>query len=234
MEKRKLVRYDDPLWIGQRFGRLTVLGYQPAVVNGRSWDWIVECDCGTVKTVGAYLVYSGQTVSCGCYFREVRSIKSKKFEHPVKEYKRLYGIYNGIKTRCYNKNEPRYRDYGARGIVMCDEWLNPVDGFDKFVDWSLSHGYADNLSIDRIDVNGNYSPDNCRWLTLSEQNGNKRDTIWVEYKGEMVRFQELCKRSVVSYDTTHDRVFKRGWDIERALTTPSVRENTDKLRRLDS
>lgn len=225
-------KYNNPEWIGQRFGRLTVIGSERRT-QGRGWLWIVRCDCGTVKRVLPADVRKGATRSCGCYHDEVCTTRATKFKHSVYENKRLYGIYNGIKKRCYNKNEPRYRGYGARGIVMCDEWLNPVDGFDKFVDWSLSHGYADNLTIDRIDVNGNYSPDNCRWLTLSEQNGNKRDTIWIEYKGEMVRFQELCKRSVVSYDTTHDRVFKRGWDIERALTTPSVRGNTDKLRRLD-
>ena len=225
-------KYNNPEWIGQRFGRLTVIGSERRT-QGRGWLWIVRCDCGTVKRVAPVDVRKGAIRSCGCYHDEVCTARATKFKHSVYENKRLYGIYNGIKKRCYNKNEPRYRDYGARGIVMCDEWLNPVDGFDKFVDWSLSYGYADNLSIDRIDVNGNYSPDNCRWLTLSEQNGNKRDTVWVKYKGEMVRFQELCKRSVVSYDTTHDRVFKRGWDIERALTTPSMRGNTDKLHRLD-
>lgn len=223
MEKRKRVRYDDPSWVGQRFGRLTVLGYQPAVVNGRSWDWIVKCDCGTVKTVGAYFVYSGQTVSCGCYFREVRASRPKKFEHPAKEYKRLYGIYNGIKKRCYCKTDFRYKDYGGRGIVMCDEWLNPIDGFDKYVDWSLSHGYADNLTIERLDVNGNYCPENCAWITLQEQRYNTRDTLWVNFRGERVRFNDLCALSKVSYDTLHDRVFSRGWDIERALSEPSER-----------
>lgn len=147
-----------------------------------------------------------------------------KFKHPTKQYRRLYGIYNGIKKRCYNNRCSRYKDYGGRGISMCAEWLNRDNGFDSFVDWALANGYADDLTIDRIDVDGDYSPKNCRWCTLKEQNQNKRTTIWVDYRGEHIQLMELCERAAVSYDTVHDRLFKRGWDIEDAVNKPSDRE----------
>lgn len=146
-----------------------------------------------------------------------------RFKHPTKEFKRLYGIYNGIKKRCYNKNEIRYRDYGARGIKMCDEWLDPYCGFDNFVDWALANGYKDDLTIDRIDVDGDYCPQNCRWLALKDQNQNKRTTIWVDYRGEHIQLRVLCEREGVSYDTVHDRLFKRGWNLEDAINKPSAR-----------
>lgn len=149
-----------------------------------------------------------------------------KFRHSVKKNKRLYGIYNGIKKRCHNSKEPRYKDYGGRGIVMCDEWLNSEDGFDKFVDWSLANGYDSDLSIDRIDVNGNYCPENCRWTTMKEQRRNCRDTRWVEYKGERIQLISLCEKLGVSYDTVHDRIYKRGWSLEDALIKPSMQYNS--------
>ena len=148
-----------------------------------------------------------------------------KHKYPAKEYKRLHGIYHGIKKRCYNQNSPRYKDYGGRGINMCAEWVDPECGFDAFVEWALSHGYNDELTIERIDVNGNYAPDNCSWITMQEQRNNQRGTLWVDYKGEKVRLKEICdKIGVVSYDTAHDRIYHRGWDVERALTEPSVRQ----------
>lgn len=146
-----------------------------------------------------------------------------KHKHPAKEYRRLHGIYHGIKKRCYNKNSPRYKDYGGRGIVMCGEWLDPDTGFDAFVDWSLDNGYADDMTIERNDVNGNYCPENCSWITLREQRNNRRGTIWVDYNGEHIQLMKLCKRLGLSYDTVHDRYRHRGWPIERAIEEPTQR-----------
>lgn len=149
-----------------------------------------------------------------------------KYRHIVAENKRIHNIYHKIKRRCYNEKEPRYKDYGGRGIVMCDEWLNPVDGFDKFVDWAFANGYRDDLTIERIDVNGNYCPENCKWITLKEQGFNQRRTLWVDYKGEHIQLRKLCSRLGKSYDTVHDRVYKRGWNLERALSEPSQQEDS--------
>ena len=214
---------NDVKWLGQKYGRLTIIGFERKHPPLRGWDWIVKCDCGNMKQVSPTDVRSGKTKSCGCYHDEVCRERAVKFEHSVYEYKRLYSIYNGIKKRCYNSHEVRYKDYGGRGIRMCDEWLDSSTGFDKFVDWALSHGYREDLSIDRINPDGNYCPENCQWATTKAQNINKRGTLLVEYNGEKIPLLTLCERAKVSYDTVHDRIYKRGWDIERAIKTPSQR-----------
>lgn len=156
-----------------------------------------------------------------------RGKKPPRYQHRIDEHKRLWSIWNGMKRRCLRPNEPRYKDYGGRGITLDSGWLN----FDNFAEWALSHGYTDELTIERIDVDGNYCPENCKWITRLEQCKNKRDTLWVMYHGEKVRLQDLAETAVVSYDTVHDRIYKRGWDIERALTTPSDRERVSLMQK---
>ena len=156
-----------------------------------------------------------------------RGKKPPRYQHRIDEHKRLWSIWNGMKRRCLRPNEPRYKDYGGRGITLAQEWLN----FDNFAEWALSHGYTDELTIERIDVDGNYCPENCKWITRLEQCKNKRDTLWVMYHGEKVRLQDLAETAVVSYDTVQDRIYKRGWDIERALTTPSDRERVSLMQK---
>lgn len=156
-----------------------------------------------------------------------RGKKPPRYQHRIDEHKRLWSIWNGMKRRCLRPNEPRYKDYGGRGITLAQEWLN----FDNFAEWALSHGYTDELTIERIDVDGNYCPENCKWITRLEQCKNKRDTLWVMYHGKKVRLQDLAETAVVSYDTVHDRIYKRGWDIERALTTPSDRERVSLMQK---
>lgn len=215
-------------WLGKRFGRLTIIDFVHAKPPYRGWLWVCRCDCGNTKTLNAGDVKSGKVRSCGCLHNEVCSAKAKKFKYSVKDYPRLYSIYNGIKKRCYNKNEPRHKDYGQRGIEMCDTWLNSVDGFDNFVEWSLSNNYNENATIDRINVNGNYEPENCRWVSMTEQSLNKRDTLWVIYKGERVQLRVICDRLGVSYDTVHNRIYSLNWSVEKAIDTPS--QQTDSLR----
>ena len=221
-----VVHNNDNIWIGKKFGRLTVIGFEKSKKHTK-WNWKCKCDCGNVRVVDPAAVKKGNTRSCGCLHDEECAKRATKFKHSIYEYKRLHGIYHGIKRRCYRVSEPRYKDYGGRGIKMCDEWLDKNNGFDNFVEWALSHGYTDKLTIERNDVNGNYCPENCSWITLEEQRNNQRGTLWVEYKGERVRLKELCeKEAVVSYDTVHDRIYKRGWDLERALTTPSQQQDS--------
>lgn len=208
-------------WIGKRFGRLTIIDFAHAEPPYRGWLWVCRCDCGNTRTLMVSDVKQGKTRSCGCLHDAVCAEKATKFKYSVKDYKRLYSIYNGIKKRCYNENESRYKDYGARGIRMCDDWLNQTNGFDNFVEWSLANHYNDEMTIDRIDVDGHYEPMNCRWIPLTEQALNKRDTLWVTYKGEHIPLRVLCDRLGVSYDTVHNRVYSLNWSIERAVETPS-------------
>lgn len=222
-----MVKNNSTEWLGVRFGRLVIVGFEQAPSPYRGWRWVCRCNCGKITTVVAADVKSGKTRSCGCLHDECIKQRATKFQHLVHEHKRLYSIYNGIKKRCYNPNENRYKDYGGRGIVMGNEWLNPTNGFDNFVEWSLNNGYTEEMTIERIDVNGDYRPENCKWITSKEQAFNKRDTRWVDYKGEHVQLIVLCERLGVTYDTVHDRIYKRGWSVEEAIEKPSNR--TDSL-----
>ena len=144
-----------------------------------------------------------------------------KFEvghkYPCKDYKRLHRIYHHMKRRCTNEDCPRYKDYGGRGITVCDEWL---EDYDNFIEWALNNGYEDNLTIDRIDNDGNYEPSNCRWITREAQSRNKRTNVMVAYKGETKCLKEWCDILDLPYDATNNRIVALGWDVEKAFTEP--------------
>lgn len=152
-----------------------------------------------------------------------KGVVPPRYRHKIEDNKSLWRRWHGIKRRCLNTCDKRYHQYGGRGIKVCDEWL---ESFDNFADWALSNGYSEELTIERIDVNGDYCPENCKWITLKEQSFNKRDTKWVDYKGEHIQLIKLCEREELCYDTVHDRIYRRGWSIERAIETPSQQENS--------
>lgn len=143
-------------------------------------------------------------------------IKPPRYTHKVAEHKRLWRIWNGIKKRCLFETDARFHQYGGRGIKMDESWRS----FDVFAEWALSNGYDDTLTIERIDVDGNYCPGNCKWIPLKEQASNKRDTIWIDYHGEHIQLRKLCIRMKLRYDAIHNRITKMGWDPETAIDTP--------------
>lgn len=154
---------------GQRFFRLTVLKYAGSK-NGHLWE--CKCDCGKIKKVYGYDLKSETVRSCGCWKNEQAAERAiQRNTRHSETHTRLYRIWHSMKQRCYYKKGVPYANYGGRGIRVCDEWLQ---NFVAFRDWALSHGYADNLSLDRIDPNGNYEPNNCRWATAYEQTHNRR------------------------------------------------------------
>lgn len=135
-----------------------------------------------------------------------------------------------MKKRCYDPNCKAYKNYGGRGITICEEWLNPertviigthahrvTKGFVAFKKWALNNGYADNLTVDRIDVNGDYSPENCRWATLKERQNNTRKNILVTYKGETKTLSQWCEELGINYFRTRNRIFIQHWSVEKAF-----------------
>ena len=185
---------------GQKYNRLTVIERASDYIfkNGtRNTRWKCKCDCGNEVIVSTSHLRSGHTKSCGCYAKEVSIQNGLKKKHGLKD-SRVYRIWSCMKTRCYNKKDEHFKDYGERGIVVCDEWK---DDFQAFYDWSMSHGYADNLTIDRIDVNGNYEPSNCRWVTQKEQSNNKRTTPFVTFNGVTKTLFEWSEITGIKYQT---------------------------------
>lgn len=168
--------YDD--LIGKKFGRLTVLENTKKVDKDNRTIYKCQCDCGNIVEVVGKRIKSGATKSCGCAQRE--SVTKRNYKHGLATT-RLHSIWTEMKRRCYDKTRKSYKHYGAKGIKVCDEWLNDKDGFVNFYNWAISKGYRDDheppLSIDRIDVNGNYCPENCRLATLQEQTCNKSTSI---------------------------------------------------------
>lgn len=198
---------------GQRFGRLTVIerakNGKPGIVN-----WLCKCDCGNYKEVNAYSLHAGLTQSCGCYRNERTSVSNST--HGMSKT-RIYGIWASMKARCYKPSTDGYENYGGRGIAICDEWLNNPEAF---IEWALTHGYKDDLSIDRIDCNGNYEPSNCRWVNWYEQGANKRNNVLVTYKGETHIIAEWSRKTGIKASTINARIFLYGWSVEDALTKP--------------
>lgn len=133
---------------------------------------------------------------------------------------RLYETWQTMKKRCSNPNNRQYHLYGGRGIIVCDEWRND---FQAFYDWAMSHGYADDLTIDRIDVNGNYEPSNCRWATMKEQQNNRRNNHLITYNGETKTLKQWSEKIGIDWGVLYSRL-KKGWSIEKSLTTKQMRQ----------
>lgn len=129
---------------------------------------------------------------------------------------RLYRAWDSMKARCYRKTTAPFKKYGGRGITVCDEWRN---SFQAFCEWAMAHGYEDGLSLDRIDVNGNYEPSNCRWVSMKEQENNRSNNVKLEYNGESRTIAEWSEILGIRWDVLYHRV-QRGWSTERILATP--------------
>lgn len=186
---------------GQKFGRLTVIERAENGKNG-STRWLCRCECGNEKIIEGGHLRSHKIKSCGCLLTDV--LIKRNYTHGMTNT-RLFHIWQGIKNRCYNKNFEHYKHYGERGITICKEWKND---FVKFYDWSMNNSYNDTLTIDRIDVNGDYEPSNCRWVKQAEQSRNRRDTVYITYNGETHTFYEWSKITGINQNTLCTRYYR--------------------------
>ena len=148
---------------GQKYGKLTVLGLSNTKTKTGHLRWQCQCECGSVCIIAGSDLSTGRTKSCGCIRKN--ATRERAMKHGKSRHYRLYQTWQNMKKRCLNSKNPEYRNYGGRGITICSEW---VGSFETFEAWALKNGYKNNLTIDRINVDGNYCPDNCQWLTRSE------------------------------------------------------------------
>jgi hypothetical protein len=195
---------------GDRYGRLTII--KEVEKKGDKRQVLCKCDCGIEIIARFTNIRFGTTNSCGCYKIE-QGIKTNVTHGDSGS--RLYSIWHSMKQRCNNKNSKHYMDYGGRGIFVCDEW----NEFIPFRKWALENGYGDKLTIDRKNVNGNYEPSNCRWLTIQEQQNNKRDNVNIIYKGSTHTMKEWSDILNIKYSLIEKRI-KMGWSIEKTFETP--------------
>ena len=213
-DAESITMYKDE--IGTTYGNLTILEYIGRDKNNFP-VMLFKCNlCGSLKIIYYYAVKNGQVKSCGC-LKTPPPVGANTKHHMTDT--RLYNTYTMLKGRCYNPNNKRYSNYGARGIKVCDEWLDKKNGFMNFYKWAIENGYQENLSIDRIDVNGNYEPANCRWVNDLDQARNKEKTVWLKYRSYEFPLSVWAEIVKINYKTLFNR-YSQGWSPEEILRTP--------------
>jgi len=204
---------------GKRFGKLTALSIDHK--SGRRTYWDCRCDCGNHRIVSGDHLRGSEVKDCGC--------QRKGVAHWVRHggyNTRLYRIWSLMKERCYNPKRKEYNRYGARNISVCNDWHD----FKLFMEWALNNGYKDNLTIDRIDNDGNYCPENCRWISRKEQSNNRRVNRYITFNGETKTITEWANDNNLHYYILRKRIDILGWDFERAISEPVHTNKSQKER----
>lgn len=204
---------------GQRFDRLFVVSYSHSN-NGKFWNCV--CDCGSMTVVStSHLRAYQNAISCGCLNREIAAMLGKKNGPRMKKHglskTKLKTCYDNMYKRCYVDTANRYERYGGRGISMCEDWLNSRI---SFYQWALSSGYKEGMSIERIDIDGDYCPENCKWISLFEQQSNTSRNIFFNWRGKKRHLAEICRLEKVSYVMVYKRI-ARGWSIDESVSVES-------------
>jgi len=189
---------------GKKFGKLLVIS-QSSRAKNNSIRWLCKCDCGKEVIVQGGHLRSGHTTSCGCL----------QTKHNMTNT-RLYGIWNGMINRCTNKNKSSYKYYGERGITFCPEWRE----FVNFYNWAIKNGYNEKLTLDRINPNKNYSPENCRWASLKEQANNLRTNRKLTFNNETLTIAQWSEKLNIPHATITRRIDVYNWTVEKTLSTP--------------
>ena len=206
---------------GLRFNYLLVLEYAGRK-NGRTM-WKCQCDCGNITYVDSNSLKSGNTKACGCHqsdgWGQCKTHGMTKTQ--------LYRSWTAMRNRCYQKSNKYYCNYGGRGISVCDEWRYK---FESFRDWAYDNGYKEGMTLDRIDNNGNYCPDNCKWSTRVEQMNNTRANHFLEFDGKRMTIAQWSKYLNVPYYIISNRICNYGWSVEDALTIPVLKRGESKSK----
>ena len=202
--------------LGHRFGRLVVIGYA-GKDKGNHSKWLCRCECGNSTVAAGYNLEAGKILSCGCLRREQAG--KLNLTHGCSNT-RLYSTFCNMISRTENPNVDCFKFYGGRGIKICSEWRHD---FQAFCAWALSHGYQKNLSIDRIDNDKGYSPDNCRWVSCEVQFNNRRSNCFISFQGETKTKADWARTAGVDYHTLCTRL-NAGWPFEQAILTPTKKE----------
>ena len=195
----------------QKFGKLIAIN-PLGLDKYKKKLWLCKCDCGNEIIVQGTYLRNGNTISCGCIRKELN--KTRAIRHGYYN-ERLYRIWYDMKRRCYNKNRKSYKYYGGKGIEVYNEWLND---FMNFYNWSKANGYADNLTLERIDFNKNYCPENCKWIPQSEQTQNSRHNHFITFNNRTMTITQWSKEIGISPKTIRERL-NRGWRLENVLST---------------
>lgn len=198
--------------LGKRFGYLIVKRYSHTNKH-RNAIWECLCDCGKTTFLRSAVLRNGHTRSCGCLRRDLVSRRNKK--HGLCS-ERIYRIWQDMKKRCYDKNWRQYKDWGGRGIKVCGEWR---DDFISFYNWAIANGYKDNLTIERIDNDGNYEPDNCTFIEFKKQSKNRRNVHLLTFRNKTMCLSEWAKRLKVPYERIRRR-YAQGWSARDIILKP--------------
>ena len=202
---------------GQKFGKLTVLWYDHThkTPSGQSKAyWKCKCDCGNTAVVDAQSLKCLHTTSCGCNSSRSHIGDVRRTHGESKT--RLYAIWCGMISRCNNPSRIAYKDYGGRGISVCEEWHSYI----PFKQWSMDNGYADKLTLERKNVNCGYCPENCEWISKAAQADNRRNSLLFTYGGKTQNLKKWSEECGIKYGTLRARIYLFGWDFERAISTP--------------
>lgn len=208
---------------GMRFGRLVVIEFAYVKITpcSRKAMWRCKCDCGNEKIIRGSSLTGGISKSCGCLAKEVASKKQTKHSGFGT---RLYNVWDSMRQRCNNPKNKAYHNYGGRGVKICEEWNDYL----KFKEWAYANGYDEMAekgvcTLDRINNDGPYSPDNCRWCSMKQQSRNKRDTIIIDYQGETHSLKEWAEITGIQYATLWRR-YSNGSSPEEILTTKKAKK----------
>jgi hypothetical protein len=195
----------------KKFGRLTVIEFVGSKNKRRMWK--CQCECGNTTIVSTSDLATGNTTSCGCKHKELYHKHSVEMKTHGMTNTRLYHCWTDMKQRCTNPKNAHFKYYGGRGIKVCEEWNNSTN----FIEWALKNGYRDDLTLDRINVNGNYEPSNCRWATIKEQANNKTNNVFYTHNGETLTLAQWCERLGLNSQCISSKVHKQNIPLGKAL-----------------